>query len=200
MTAIIDIDGVLSDFGYNYRKWMKKLFNPALELFPVGERPFETWSDPDVKPEHDKALFHRITMDRRSAFKFWESIPSLVDKKIWRRLNALSNQGKIYFVSNRWGPWAHCYTRNWLVKNGIERPSLILASRKSLVVIAVKAKIALDDKWENVWDMKPYCHACLLERPYNMNHHDPSERVGRVKSVGQFLRMVEKREKPKNIK
>jgi hypothetical protein len=200
MTALIDIDGCLADFAYSYRVWHKKIFNPKLEIFPVGQRPFKTWSDPDIPADEDKIMFQKITMDKKAAFKFWENLPSLVDDTIWKRLNALSNRGKIYFVSNRWGPWAHWYTKNWLVKQGIERPSLILAGRKSLIAIAVKAKWALDDKWENVWDMKPYCHSCLLEKPYNMHHSDPSERVGRVKTVAQFLRMIEKREKPSNVR
>jgi hypothetical protein len=200
MTALVDIDGVLADFNYSYRVWVRSRFNPKLKIFPVGKRPFDTWSDPDITAEQDRVLFHLITMVKKSAFEFWENIPSLVNRSIWRRLNKLSNKGKIYFVSNRWGPWAHWYTKNWLINHGVEHPSLILAGRKSLIVLAVKAKWALDDKWENVWDMKPYCHACLLEKPYNLNHQDPSERVGRVKTVAQFLRMIEKREKPSNVR
>ena len=189
---LVDIDGVLADFAYQYRQWIKALYNKDLQVFPIGQRPFNTWADPDVTAKQDTDLFKIIIEDRMESFRFWGFIPSLVGEDTWARLNMFSEHGMLYFVSNRWGRWAYRISRDWLCKNGIQRPSLILASRKSLIAIATKAVWALDDKWENVWDMKPYCNACLIERPYNASHRDPTEKVGRVATVDQFLDLVEK--------
>lgn len=178
----VDVDGVLADFNSAFIN--RVITVTGRDLFPP--RPFDipTWN----YPEH-----YGYTADEVSAV--WEDIKA--DAGFWYTLNGYPetrstlatlagfNQD-IYFVTARPGVRSKQQTEQWLVDMGFIYPTVLISSAKGLCARALNLTHYIDDRWENVVDVRQYnptTQVFLLTQPWNVNNDAAAEGVQRVASV-----------------
>jgi phosphoglycolate phosphatase-like HAD superfamily hydrolase len=187
-SVIVDLDGVLADFTRGYRTLANKLFNK--EQFDTLARPHDSWNDPDISPEEDAAIWAEI---EKPEANFWMRLDSLLDPNEWYRLSEMARRThNVYFVTNRRAADAKHQSEYWLNNYAINNPTVILAKDKGAFAKHLNASWAIDDMWQNVWDMSHHCWSYAMSRPHNAAYNWPY----RVSKFSEWLDLVEKGEAP----
>ena len=184
----IDIDGCLADFNESFARLVNERTGVELELPP------KTWNyhlDAGVTPEQDQAIWAEIA----GSPTFWVALNPLPSaKELLKDLDGLTSEHAVYFITTRVGMTAKQQTELWLWQFGITYPTVIISKAKGLIAAGLQLNIMLDDKPENLFDVKaarPECQTILVRAPYNMwSMHDP--RIdARVDYAGSLLGYVD---------
>lgn len=185
----VDCDGVLADFNSAFIQTVIDVTDR--DLFPV--RPFDipTWN----YPEHYGYTAAEVS-------KVWEDIKS--DPNFWGYLNAYpqtaavlamlkeveESGAELYFITARPGIVAKAQTEDWLYEQGFYHPTVLISSAKGLCARALNLTHYIDDRWENVVDVRTYnptTKVFLLTQPWNANNDAAAEGIRRVDSVLEFV-------------
>lgn len=204
-----DCDGVFADFNAAFIERVKQL--TGRDLFPSGYVP-TTWNYPEslgYLPEEVRQVWEALRADRT----FWLTLPPYEGAQAQlERIRLLSLDHDVYFVTSRPGERAKHQTEIWLATHSGDfmwNPTVLIASDKAAIAKALDFHAYIDDRWENVRDVRmgttaiPY----LLDRPWNQNHvgsgvlpifaapflEDPAQLYGcvRVPSVEMMLDRIE---------
>ena len=182
----IDIDGVLAYFSYGFYELCNVL--PPKCGYPSK---WDIWDGISKKQSQD--AWSKINQ----SCSFWRFLPLLCMPGEMRRIEQLSADNDVYFVtSRRPGINTKKQTIDWFLENGISWPTVILSSHKGEIATAIGANYSLDDKAGNavmISYMSKKCKSFLITRPYNIFDNEVlGTKVNRVNSVSEFLDEVEK--------
>ena len=175
---LFDVDGVLADFVYGFTALTG-------QAYTTGEQ--KEWDMLDrLTPHQLESAWQKVNVSDT----FWLSLPPLVSKETFYRINLLSKEHTIIFGTHRMGIKPQTQTNLWLVENGITNPNVVVTKRKGEFARVIDADFSIDDKVENAncihWiaDSKP-CKSFLLDRHYN--RIGKTKGVTRIESVEKFL-------------
>jgi 5'(3')-deoxyribonucleotidase len=185
-----DVDGVLADFMSAFTRRAKTLGNADKV---TGTREQQTWEAYGVvDPKHVATVWQHI----KTSDSFWSSVPPLVDREIFCRVNELQDSADIYFATARGGQDAKWQTIEWLADQGIANPTVVLTPNKGDTARALRATYAIDDKAGNAIYTAyaaPKTKSYIIDRVYNrFDHNVVGSPVIRVATVGEFLNDIEK--------
>ena len=174
---MFDVDGVLADFLAAYRR-----VEESLDQQPTFEARWDAYLNTNI-----------WAYIKRSP-AFWTTIPPLASAYTFARINVLTYQYDVYFVTNRPGVTAKGQTERWLRERGVVNPTVIISARKGDIAAALGAHFAIDDKAGNAIAtsyISPKTKSYLLDAPYNQfDHAVVGGSVTRVKTLDQFLDAV----------
>src|SRR5687767_1177633 len=109
---LFDVDGVLADWTYSYRKKVREIARDTglvkdwkkITIFTTADRPFHTWGDPDIPEELDQKLAQTIYTASQEAKEYWTTMRPLVPRSTFKRIWSLREEGhSVYFVTSRYG-------------------------------------------------------------------------------------------------
>lgn len=190
----VDCDGVLADFNGAFIQ--RVIDVTGRDLFPV--RPFDipTWN----YPEHfgySAAEVSAVWEDIKDDANFWVDLNDYPQTRVvLAQLQDLSTYGgsaDVYFITARPGIDAKVQTEEWLLEMGFGEPTVLMSSAKGLCARALNLTHYIDDRWENVVDVRTYnptTKVFLLTQPWNANNDAAAEGVTRVSSVLEFVQPV----------
>lgn len=164
-------DGVLADFNTSFIDRVVKV--TGRDLFP--ERPFDIpcWDYPQhygYSSEEVSAVWDAIVKDN----KFWQMLFPYDGTIVFLdelRGRALANHDDVYFITSRPGIDAKRQTERWLRACGwSDTPTVLISSRKGHACYTVDADFYIDDKPENLFDVRKESArtvTMLLNQPWN---------------------------------
>ena len=174
----IDIDGCLADFCGGFTKLLK-----AQRDLPIT---YDVW-DWDkkagyTKEERDKAWHQIHTTD------FWfelEPLDGALDAL--DKLESMSENNDIYFITHRSGKQAKQQTEDWLFQYGITTPTVLISGLdKTPLIESLELDFYVDDKLDNIVRAKDTrADLYLVDAPYNKPTNEGW--IKRVKSVKEAL-------------
>jgi hypothetical protein len=176
----IDLDGVLFNFNQAYHDKLVKI---------TGENKFPTdWYAPVW--DWDKHYGYSAdeiaaTMENIAADKlFWRKLKPIPDPAVFARLNVLSKEHAVYFLTNRFGVECKQQTERALYDHGINYPTVIIAADKLPILKSIKADFFVDDKLETMNTVEAdytknrlYGQLFLIDAPYNQVGRNSTLRV-----------------------
>jgi FMN phosphatase YigB (HAD superfamily) len=175
MIIQFDVDGVLADFDQGYR-------SAYFRRYGVMKGRAERWDD---------STDSKVWEDIKRSPDFWRTLNPLASRAAMRDINQLQHLGHtVYFVSARVGVEPQRQTYEWLLAHGIDRPTVVVSSKKALFAEAAKVTHAIDDKFGNAYvvSLLGYVKSYLLDAPYNrLDHGIVGGRVMRIESLDAFL-------------
>ena len=184
-----DLDGVLVDFHSAYVRTINKLFH---KNYPIREaRCWNTYDEypNDFSPDMQKESFEHI----RKTKHFWFDLKPYDYDDIKKIKDYIWEENIVYFITNRYpnpdDDSTLMQSLRWLEQYGVSSHGIVLTRHKSSVCRTLKLDYFLDDKPENVIDIRrnaPNTQCYLMDRKYN-------QRCGiqqRVKSIGEFLEKI----------
>lgn len=184
-TLILDVDGVLADFVYGFTRLANKLFGSPV----YGTLHQRSWDKFDGLDRHQIA---EVWAEVRESPDFWFSLPTLTKSEDFERINNFP--GSVYFVTSRPGRDPKTQTEEWLIDCGVERPTVLVSSKKGEAASILSASAMLDDKAGNVIFSQyfaPKTIPYIIDRPYNKFDGEViGSKVIRVATVGEFLDRV----------
>jgi hypothetical protein len=142
LNLAFDIDGVLADFTSSYAKRIVKV---------TGENLFPT---PLTIPCWDWDTHYGYTKDQIAATwesiqddsLFWQKLNPIPDRELFARLNVLSKSHPMYFITNRIGKNCKQQTERFLYEQGINYPTVLIASNKLPILKSLKIEFFIDDR------------------------------------------------------
>lgn len=184
-TVMIDVDGVLADWVFGFRKLAQGMYGVPL----YGTMRQQSWTFPDLNP---KQVDHLWTLIKDSP-DFWFDLKPLPVNKLM--LAAVMAENTVYFCTSRPGETAKSQTEEWLFHQLlIVCPTVVICDRKGSFAEAVAADFAIDDRLENVLsiaDYSPSTRAYLLDRPYNVDPFGAERGYTRVQCIEDFFDAVQ---------
>ncbi len=186
MIVGLDIDGVLADF-----------LAPFLQLLEnrTGHAPILEESITDFTFSEHPLLSEEIVMNCLEEVSydpdFWQKLSPLITPGEWQRLDELSREERLFFVTHRYVREtydSHEITCNWLKMHGISRPVVHFTKEsKAPLVQNLGIQFFMDDRWENCRDVAENTNAVVLmpHRPYNRSFQHPS--IKRVQEFGELF-------------
>jgi len=187
---IFDIDGCLCDFMYGFSSLANQYFGTPIKK---AEDQYQWFGHEQLGLTRKQYDF--IWEKVKTSEVFWTQLQPLLDASIFARLDSLTIDASVYFVSARPGVYVKQQTERWLQQQGICRPTVIISDRKGEIASGIKADFALDDKAGNAVFMKyasPKTEVYLLDRPYNgFDHTIIGAGVKRISLVEDYLKVVE---------
>jgi uncharacterized HAD superfamily protein len=187
-TIVFDVDGVLADFIQGFTNLANGLYGTP--VITTAMQP--TWDGyPGMNGLQIDGTWDVI---KKKDWTFWYNLHPLVSNEVFQRINDLSDDNQVYFVTARIGREAKQQTEGWLHKHGIVYPTVIISPNKGEACQLVKATHAIEDKAGNAIAIQYMSSArsYIIDRPYN--RYDNSvvgTKVKRVKTVDEFLNDVE---------
>ena len=172
MKLAFDIDGIFADFNTSMIDRTIKV--TGRDLFP--ERPFDIpcWDYPQhygYTEAEVSAVWNDIVKDN----KFWQMLFPYDGTIVFLdelRGRALANHDDVYFITSRPGIDAKRQTERWLRACGwSDTPTVLISSRKGHACRAVDADFYIDDKPDNLFDVRcetPKTVTMLLNQPWNV--------------------------------
>lgn len=188
----IDLDGVICDFNYAFRKMFIDV--TGKDLFPVE------WSDPDKlhPPVWDYDLHFGYTKEERKAVfnkmnessLFWFNLDCYEENLFTLRSASYEyREVDFYFMTTRThGKNIKNQTTNWLESYGFQFPSVILTDNKGAIANGIGLDAFIDDKLENilsVQQLSPKTRTYLLNKLYNKDQRN--NRMIVVENMKEFL-------------
>lgn len=189
----IDLDGCLVDFNSGYIDLLIKargedLFPPDRndENFPpvwFYEREFGYG---DVEGE----VWGQI----KESPLFWQNLKPLHNAREALQLldvYTLLNVADVYFITHRSGRDVKGQSEEWLIRNGVYLPTVLIAGDKAPIIQALNLDFYIDDKPETITQLdglKFPRHLYLKDAPYN--RHVKLEYGKRIGSVAEALMEV----------
>jgi 5'(3')-deoxyribonucleotidase len=190
-TIQFDVDGVLADFVLGFTQVSNKFFGSPLQK--TAE--IASWSDWGLETKQVNEVWKYISTEPN----FWRDLPPLVSPTVFEYINELSAVHHVVFVTHRvcGFPSPQFQTQQFLIKNGVHAPNVVLARNKGAVAQAINANFSIEDKLENAEQIHVESKAVsyLVNRPYNQTMtgelFDRGYGVIRVNTVSEFLAEVQ---------
>lgn len=187
---IFDVDGVLANFILGFTALGHQWYNTPV----VDTEQYLKWGKfPGLGPDKEAALWAAV---KAKETHFWFNLYPLVPRATFAMIDSMSFQGhEIYYVTSRPGERSKMQTEEWLKRQGIYNPTVIVSSKKGEAAAMLGADYCLDDKAENAWCvawLSPKTKSFLLNRKYNQYDPDAfgSHHVQCVDTVEEFLDIV----------
>src|SRR3990167_10651921 len=182
MNIAIDIDGVLANFTTAYTKVAVELGLLAAPISPYDQ---STWRfDFPADP-----VWREI--DQR--WNWWMTLEPIVSNYEVSIINMLISFNNVYFLTNRrsgkMGLSAKTQSEYWLGGVGIDIPhaQVIPCESKGELAKALGVTLAIDDKPENIFDIRTKGIDCVVRRwKYNEHVADPV-----VYDIEEFYNYIE---------
>ena len=157
-TLVFDIDGVFANFNLGYGRLLTKVGGDKL---PKGweENPdFPTvwdWDDAaGYTPEVTTKVWKKYIMQEGS--DFWKTLEPLpTARETLMHLNGLVKKGAVecYFLTNRMGHNVKLQTEEFLYANGLDYPTVLIASDKVPWLRLLQPMFFVDDRVETIQDI-----------------------------------------------
>lgn len=186
MIVGLDIDGVLADF-----------LSPFLKLLEekTGNGPFLAESITDFTFAEHPVLSEEVVWDCMEAVSydpdFWQNLSPLITAGEWGRLENLSRQERLHFVTHRYVRETYdinAITSEWLKSHGISNPVVHFTNEsKAPLVKDLGIQFFMDDRYENCLEVAEKTDAMVLmpHRPYNQSFNHPS--VKRIENFAELF-------------
>lgn len=196
MVIGLDIDGVVADFLSAFLKLLEtRLGNGPIATETI--RSFNFKDHPLLTEEVVWKCMEEVSYDPA----FWENLSSLISLEDWSRLEELSRNAKLVFVTHRHVRETysiHEVSSNWLRRHGISRPVVYFTQEpKGKLIQDLGVRLFMDDRYENCQEVAENSQALVLmpHRTYNQDFHHP--RVQRIWSFRELFTHMEKLNTPK---
>jgi len=186
MVIGLDIDGVVADF-----------LSPFLSLLEneVGKGPIAAESLFSVDFTEHPILTKEAVKTCSDAVKrnpqFWGELDSLLSREQWLRLETLSQQQRLAFITHRSGHESydiHRVTVEWLRTHGITEPKVHLAeATKSVFVDELKIELFVDDNYEVCREVAEQTEATVLMPHHHYNRRFSHPRVERIMEFNEIF-------------
>jgi hypothetical protein len=187
----IDIDGCLADFNSGFRQLILEETGKALPA--VSDSYPDTWDWPAAGGLSDGEIQRCLDRAHEPGSSFWFALQPL--RFACEALGELSRRHHdghaIYFITNRQGHRVKQQTESWLYRFGMDRPTVLVASRKGSIARDLRLTGFVDDKLENVEDVRkksPKTSVVLVDAPWNRSREVYG--VRRAKSVFSALEVL----------
>lgn len=165
MQIALDIDGCLADFTSSYAKRLVKVTGENLFPTPLTIPCWDWDKHYGYSAEQIAATWEAIAKDKL----FWFKLEAIPDPEVFIRINVLSKDNPVYFITNRMGLNCKQQTEKWLYERGINYPTVIIAGNKRPIIEALKIEFFIDDRLETMNELaglrKP--HFYLKDTTYN---------------------------------
>lgn len=185
-TIVFDVDGVLANFTRAFTSIGHYFFGTSI----VESDEQKSWNFREHLTDIQQTKMWEYL---RNYPNWWNTLMPLVPHEVFQRVNALTLKNEVYFLTNR---FSNCrpageQTLSWLIRQGIDKPRVIVSSRKGEICKAVGADFSLEDNWGNAtsihW-MAEGCQSFLIERRYNEEARKVIPKgITVVKTVEEFL-------------
>lgn len=198
MNVTFDVDGVLADFSAGFCGVLKDLYGIELDPTACKSWHWSDWADGLTKEMEDQA-WDAIFSDPRYR-DFWADLGSFMSTEDVRRINKLSENHIVSYVTNRSASGQHKdvrkVTAQWLRHQGIRQPLVFLArsGEKGRRSAALGTQIAIEDNGDNCVDyLDNGIGVAVLRRPYNEGYIEQIRVRGGyvVDMLPQFLDLLE---------
>lgn len=193
----VDVDGVLAQFNEAFIDLIIK--ETGIDLFPP--RPFDipTWHYPQLYGYNNKDHLNMVWDKINESETFWLRLkPYPEANEVIAQLGGRVLKGDdVYFITTRPSCGivsAKSQTEQWLEYKVFDdfTPTVIVTADKGPIAKALDLTHFIDDKWENVRDVKddaPDCKVYLLDRAWNRTI--PITSIPRVNSVMEMLKELD---------
>jgi len=182
----LDIDGVVADFLSPFLRVVeKKIGNGPIPAESITDFNFK--EHPYLTEEAVWKCMEEVSHDPA----FWRDLSPLISPEEWQRLEALSDQGKLVFLTHRYerDTYSICQvSSDWLKKHGISRPVIYFTQEpKGDLVQNLGVSLFVDDRYENCADVATKTGATVLmpHRTYNQSFEHP--RVKRIRNFNELF-------------
>ena len=187
MIVGLDIDGVVADF-----------LSPFLQSIEqkIGNGPFSPEGVTDLNfkehPYLKEEIVWKCLEDLSYSPGFWRSLTSLIKVADWQKLNDLSREKRLVFITHRYERATysiHDISCEWLHRHGISHPIVYFTQEpKARLIQEVGVSLFVDDRHENCEDAATRTNATVLmpHRTYNQSYAHPL-----VKRIWNFDELFE---------
>ena len=171
MHIAFDVDGVLANFSKGFCAVLKDLFN--IDIDPTECRSWHWWEWVDGLTEDMENQAWRSIFDDHKYRHFWTELEPLCTDADVKRINALSKEHVVTFITSRTEKAQHqnvcIVTQAWLHHEGFRAyPNVFISSEKGKRAKELGVHVMIDDNGPNAIDLLDAGIAtALLRRPYN---------------------------------
>lgn len=186
----IDIDGVVADFNFTFRKLVHD--NTQVRLPEISLTYPDSWDYhrvAGVTSEEDNLLWEHI----KNSASFWLNITAYPTAPVFLEWLAwLPSEIDVYFITSRPGKTAKMQTEMWLERNGWGydcHPTVLISRDKGKCASALNLTHYIDDKNENCVDVlteSPKTKVFMLARPWNTAQLN----IPRIDSLNVFRQVI----------
>jgi|SRR5215831_5311702 len=175
----LDMDGCLADFIGAFRNESALVLGRQI-LGEPENWDFSNW----MSQEEMDRVFHRIHNIRNWFQNFVQPLPYVA-----MFLRRYCQENEVYFISTRsegLGDPVQVQTQNWLRSVYVEFPTVIITKHKGEVAAALRLDVFLDDKPENLEDIKQ--HSPLTRLFLQDASHNQDSTIGkRISNFKEFV-------------
>jgi hypothetical protein len=195
----IDLDGVCANFGLVYSAIANKIIGPQCPIInnetEILYWEWEKWYP--ITKENDEMIWSYI----RNSENFWTSVPVLnKDNFIYmtKKLQNIPNVN-IYFITTRIetrGLTMRNQSVLWLTQHGWRTPQVIGVKTKGTISAILKLDYFIDDKSQNVFDVKtalPNCDVFVHSAAHNEDVSKKMPSIKRVANLTEFTNEILKK-------
>ena len=183
----LDIDGVVADF-------LPPFLQSIEQKMGTGPIPPQSITDFNFKehPYLKEEIVWKCLEDLSYSPSFWSSLTSLIKVEEWQKLDELSHEKKLVFITHRYERETysiHDISCHWLRRHGIKRPIVYFTQEpKARLIQELGVSLFVDDRYENCEDAATRTDATVLmpHRTYNQSFAHP-----RVKRIWNFCELFE---------
>lgn len=184
-----DIDGCLADFVLGFTTLANSIY-PSVPITPTEKQP--RW---DGFPGMTKDQIEFVWKVVEESDGFWSKLKPIAPPMTFVDFNEINRRADLYFVTNRRGARVIKQTEDWLYKQGIHSPRVIVTERKGELARAIGATFMLDDKAGNAiyaaYHAAPKLQSFIINRPYNrFDSEVVGSKVTRISYMDEFLEPI----------
>lgn len=191
MIVGLDIDGVVADFLSAFLR----LLETRLGNGPIAAETIRSFNFKD-HPFLSEEVVWKCMEEVSYAPEFWENLSSLILPEDWSRLEELSRNSRLVFITHRYVRETysiHEISCEWLRRHGISHPAVYFTQEpKGRLVQDLGLSLFMDDRFENCQEIAENTKATVLmpHRSYNQNFAHP--RVKRIRNFSELFSHIEK--------
>jgi hypothetical protein len=163
MKIAFDVDGCLANFTDSYAAKLVKVTGTNLLPKPLTIPCWDWDKHYGYSQDQIAATIENVAADKL----FWQKLDTLAEPEVFTRINSLSKDNEVYFLTNRFGSNAKQQTEKWLYEQGILYPTVIIGSNKRPILDTIKVTFFVDDKLETMNELGARPNFYLIETTYN---------------------------------
>ena len=146
MKIAFDIDGCLANFTDAYATKLVKVTGVNLLPKPLTIPTWDWDKHYGYSADQIAATMENIAKDKL----FWEKLDPIAPREVFSRIQVLSKEHEVYFLTNRFGTNPKQQTEHWLYDQGIHYPTVLITANKRPIIEALKIDFFIDDKLETM--------------------------------------------------